>query len=208
MYGRLFCISLFFLPFVAVGQSRQIAPAEFLGGIGFSRPLNVSSDIYFQSGVAIELGGRYNFAHKSRKTFFMGLTATYATYNIEGFFQKTGDQDLFVRTADNVKVNSIILVPVAFDLGIQFEIKKALLAASPFIQYAAGGTRTYKIGNDIYSDDFKLAKKAAAGGRIGLGFLAGAKSRFDLVFSYLFSSQALNNEFHPLQISFRFGRNL
>lgn len=199
---------LVLIPALAWSQDRPFGSIEIFGGLSFNRPFGLESSISYQSGNAVEAGGRYNRNLGRRKALYLELGLSYVVYNIEGYFDRINGEDRFVRTPDNVKSNALQQTPVSLGVGIQkLTGESGVWALGLHALVTGSAERRYKIGNDVFEADYSFRRKLhfSVNGSLGLFFSSKSRARLDLVAGYVFTSYPGNNSFNPLKLGFRFG---
>ena len=81
---------------------------EISAGIGFTRPLGTTETISFQSGTLIEIELVKNFLLNINNRIYFGIGSSYQNINIEGYFRKENENNIFIITPNEVKVNSLV----------------------------------------------------------------------------------------------------
>ena len=184
---------------------------EISAGIGFTRPLGTTEGISFQSGTLIELKLLKNFLLNNNNRIYFGIGSSYQNINIEGYFSKDNENDIFLITPNDVKVNSLVWQPVYLEAGYGGLIKKTLLfGLGTKLNFSTDLIRRFKVDDIKFEETYSFQKKINWGISGSMGFLLSdqSMSRLDFVIDYMLTTMAKNTGYHPLQIGFTYTRGL
>jgi hypothetical protein len=207
---RIFICLLLFSSLLSHAQN-PFRKWEISAGVGFTRPLGTTELITFQSGTLIEMEFVKNFLLKNNNRIYFGIGSSYQNINIEGYFRKENENDIFLITPNNIKVNSLVWQPVYLKAGYGGLIKKSLVfGLGTKLNYSTDLIRRFKTDDIKFEETYSFQKKINWGASGSLGFLLSgqSKSRIDFTIDYMITSMANNTGFHPLQIGFRYTRGL
>lgn len=195
-------------------QPPVVKQFEFYGGIGFCKPLRVPDSISFQSGSTVYLGGQVNFNINNNYYIFINANASHDVFNGEGYFINVENKDHFIITENNVKVNSLTLIPLSTGIGIKHSLPKFTIGLSVNAVYNNKTRRFYKVAGEKIDETYSFENKWNLGisGLVGF-YLSDKKSyRADFIANYYASSLASNTNFNPIKLGITltrgFGKNL
>ena len=123
-------IWLFFLTAIQSQAQNPFRKWEISAGFGFSRPFGTTETISFQSGTLIEIELVKNILLKNNNRIYFGIGSSYQNINIEGYFRKQNENDIFLITPNDVKVNSLVWQPVYLKAGYGGLIKNLFYSDS------------------------------------------------------------------------------
>ena len=207
---RIFICLLLFPSILSMAQN-PFRKWEISAGVGFTRPLGTTETISYQSGTLIELEVAKNILLKKNNRIYFVIGSSYQNINIEGYFIRENENDHFVITPGNVKVNSMVMQPVFLKAGYGSLIKNSIVFSLGMkLNYTNEINRRFKIDDIKFEETYSFQKKINWGASGSLGFLLSglSKSRIDFTIDYMITSMANNTGFHPLQIGFRYTRGL